>query len=268
MGFHCREQCLFPFVATTAILLFPKPTRKAVVDKEAFLQSGLIEQYVLGLTTPEESAEVERYAKAFPEIAEEIEALQQSLRMFAAEKGIPEKAAPVPQIVVRSASRFWPVVAALVLVAFGISTWLYRQERQEHRALSGAYQDLVHQCEVNRLMHQASADQLQLLKEPGTRMVLLSDAAAHRAVAYCNKAHDKVLLHLTGLPMPPEGHAYQVWADIAGEMVDMGVVPYQPDEFLSLPFLAAAHSFNITIEPSGGSEHPTVSRLVASGNLE
>ena len=37
-------------------------------DKESILQSGLLEQYVLGLTTPEQNKEVESYAQAYPEI--------------------------------------------------------------------------------------------------------------------------------------------------------------------------------------------------------
>ena len=38
------------------------------MNKEEFLTSGLIEQYVLGLTSPEEDRIVERFAEEYPEI--------------------------------------------------------------------------------------------------------------------------------------------------------------------------------------------------------
>jgi hypothetical protein len=38
------------------------------MDKEKFLQSGLLEQYVLGLTDPEEEEVVNHYLERFPEL--------------------------------------------------------------------------------------------------------------------------------------------------------------------------------------------------------
>ena len=53
------------------------------MDKERFLESGLLEQYVLGLTSEEETREVERYAQAFPEIRAEIDLLRKAVRQYA-----------------------------------------------------------------------------------------------------------------------------------------------------------------------------------------
>ena len=41
----------------------------------------------------------------------------------------------------------------------------------------------------------------------------------------------------------------------------------EKSDWLDIKFLPNAESLNITIEPEGGSEHPTVSRLVASANI-
>ena len=59
------------------------------MNKERFLASGLIEQYVLGLTTPDEAQEVERYARAYPEVQAEIDALRGAIEQYAAQYAVP-----------------------------------------------------------------------------------------------------------------------------------------------------------------------------------
>ena len=49
------------------------------MDKEQFLKSGLLEQYALGLTTPEETAAVERYIQAFPDIRHKAASLKKEI---------------------------------------------------------------------------------------------------------------------------------------------------------------------------------------------
>ena len=59
------------------------------MDKERFLKTGLLEQYVLGLTTPEEDLEVERYAESFPEIQSEIDSMRSAMEEYARQYSIP-----------------------------------------------------------------------------------------------------------------------------------------------------------------------------------
>ncbi len=48
---------------------------------EQYINSGILEQYVLGLTTTEESIEVTNYAKQFIEIQKEIEEIETALQL-------------------------------------------------------------------------------------------------------------------------------------------------------------------------------------------
>jgi len=45
-------------------------------------------------------------------------------------------------------------------------------------------------------------------------------------------------------------------------MIDMGVIPKNSD-MVAMTYIADAESLNITIEPAGGSDHPTVSKLIS-----
>ena len=53
------------------------------MDKEKFLSSGLLDQYVLGLTSAKEAEIVHRYAEAFPDIKATIISLQSALEQYA-----------------------------------------------------------------------------------------------------------------------------------------------------------------------------------------
>lgn len=46
------------------------------MDLRAYIASGILEMYVLGQTSEKESKEVENYARKYPEIATELNAVQ------------------------------------------------------------------------------------------------------------------------------------------------------------------------------------------------
>ena len=66
------------------------------MDKEMLLTSGLLQLYVLGLTSPEESRKVEEHARAFPEIQELIQTLQSGIYQYAVQrtKGVAHNTPP------------------------------------------------------------------------------------------------------------------------------------------------------------------------------
>lgn len=55
------------------------------MDIQAYISSGIIENYVLGATTAEESAEVEQLAAQYPEVQQEIEANKHALLAYVLE---------------------------------------------------------------------------------------------------------------------------------------------------------------------------------------
>lgn len=61
------------------------------------------------------------------------------------------------------------------------------------------------------------------------------------------------------MPPPPEGKVYQLWFDVPGEgMVSAGLMPVATDQTVVLDGDAAtATGAGITVEPAGGSPHPT-----------
>jgi hypothetical protein len=56
---------------------------------------------------------------------------------------------------------------------------------------------------------------------------------------------------------------YQMWADVDGVMINMGLLPADAD-LIPVKYIDRAESFNITIEPAGGNDHPTVENLISN----
>lgn len=59
------------------------------MDKEKFLSSGLLHQYILGLTDPEEDRVVARLLHNYPELKEEVLKVKKGIHRYALNQGIP-----------------------------------------------------------------------------------------------------------------------------------------------------------------------------------
>ena len=72
---------------------------------------------------------------------------------------------------------------------------------------------------------------------------------------------------MSHLPQLPEEKCYQMWAEVNGELVNLGIVKEfeDPKQMFALPYADNAISY-ITIEPKGGNLKPTTDNIVANIN--
>lgn len=59
------------------------------MNKEEFLKSGLVEQYALGLTSPEESRLVEHFLDNYPEVRTKMNGINKTVEQYAAKYAVP-----------------------------------------------------------------------------------------------------------------------------------------------------------------------------------
>lgn len=254
------------------------------MTKEEFIKTGLCEQYVLGLTTPEESEFVEEMLQTYPELKGDCRGLEDCMEKYARAHAIPppailkksvitkideidamEKRArnsySIPKWVVYSAA------ASLVgLLFFSFFTWDGKSKVENEMAiLSTEFKLFQKDCEQIQNERMIYASQNSFLKDPKTTHIHLLGGENSLAIVYWNENKEKAYLKLENLPPPPAGKTYQMWADIDSKMVDMGVINYDDKAMISIPHMANAASLNITLEDAGGSDHPDVSQLKVSG---
>jgi hypothetical protein len=249
------------------------------MSKKQFLNSGLLEQFVLGLTSPEEDKIVQEHLQNFPELNHELNALRQAMEQYAIQHSIPSPKSRYAAEAIESPSytganeyRFnWTLLTTLLLAC--LSFYLFRNNQQQQLnilQIEAEHAALKTYCQVSQDKAQAQLLILDKIQHPQTESIVLAGTAsapAHFAVAHWNPTLKEGWLDPAKLPILPAGKQYQVWADINGEMVSIGLIPPNSRELISITFLLDAESINITEEEQGGAEHPNVNLLTANGFL-
>jgi len=157
-------------------------------------------------------------------------------------------------------------LAALFLVSSG---WLYNQWQKTEGTmitLQKETYDLQDRL-VNLENDYKETDKwYQAINQPAVIQLVLKGnekSPNSAAIAYVNHQNKQVILNPQGLSKLNQNKTYQMWADVAGEMIDMGVISADR-KMITMKYIDHAESLNITIEPSGGNDHPTVEQLIAN----
>ena len=236
------------------------------MDKETFLASGLLEQYVLGITDPEETQEVEGYLNLYPELHQEVTTMREAIKQYALQQDIPAPAQRMNEPSIASntkSNRTYGQIHWLSVVVLGSLALLCVLSALRIRNLQEENKTLLTQLSICESREEIIA----FLKDPQTQPVVLTEIAEDTeaaALVYWNKVSKKAMLNPFNLPRLPEDQQYQVWVDVAGKMISIGLIQQDLAKYQDLVFLENATSLNVTIEPKGGSKEPTVSKLVAS----
>ncbi|MBT8307424.1 MAG: anti-sigma factor [Maribacter sp.] len=241
-----------------------------------FLDSDLLEKYLLGTTNKHESLQVERYIAMYPEVRETYIELQDNLETFAKMHAIrtPEglKNKILARIRTENAGRRkflrYAVAASFAAVMFaGASYFLWNQNQnlQEeniivNNKIESLEEDMREQLEDVR-------NQFIVLNNPQTKRYNVkgnNNAKELKAVAYINPVKKLSYINVKNLPNLPEDQSFQMWAEVNGEMINLGIIDKVAgqEKLLALPYADKAVSY-ITIEPKGGNNTPTVENIVA-----
>lgn len=253
------------------------------MDVRAYIESGILEQYVLGQLSQEERLVVEQNAALYPDIREEINQIELALEHFAQLSGktpppgtlegilskIPTDT-PVAPVAIRS-QWMLPALAAALLLSLAGTLYLFWQNRQLYTDLNNA-QTAQLQCDSLNNEYSVLQGELRFLKDVETRPIVMNGTpVAPEAIAavYFNTGSQRAYLGGLQLPLPPAGKQYQLWAIVEGQPVSMGVfdLPAREGQFIEVPFIANAQAFAISLEDAGGQPQPTVEQIYVVGNV-
>lgn len=251
-----------------------------------YISSGILELYVLGQTSAQESQEVEKNAGQYPEIADELEALQIALLSF---NQTVAKAPPphleqkiLDSIKGRSSGQtahgnnsspyLWIGLLALALAGMG---YFYQQNQRSTAALASLQSDfakLKKDCEAVQNHFAKQNKYIAVVGDTGDRAVAMEGqetVPGAFGVVHWNPKKRQAFLEIKNLPDPPPGKQYQLWAIVDGQPTDMGVFDIERGEMVlqELPFIAAPQAFAVTLEKAGGSAVPTLDQMVMIGNI-
>ncbi len=267
---------------------------------EDYIASGILEQYCLGLTSEEESREVEHMASKHPEVRELLHELCEGIEAYAMAQSIPPPQRLKSKVMhgvddvarqtisgrriepsqpSRSIPLFFTAAASVaLLILAGMAFMFYQNQemaRKELAAISQQVRKLQDDYQALNSSHQELQHEYALIKDVGThhiQMVGSHHAPKAQCVVYWNPEHKDGYLNIVDLPKPPHGHQYQIWADVEGRHYNMGMVNAEittaDSSFLHpLPYIENSQGFVITLEKQGGSQHPSVDKLFVKGEL-
>lgn len=255
------------------------------MDTQQYISSGMLELYVLGMTTQQETAEVQEMLLQYPEIRSELNAIEVSLEKYAfanaIEPGVQLKnkilGSVIPQqrtiSIAESAatgkvigiSAAWKYVAAasvLLLIGSAILNLNYYNKYQvsEKNRLRSEEQLLTQQ----RLNDEMKTD-LSIVQSKYSEPVALHGLpAAPDAAAkiFWMKNTGEVYIDPSNLPEAPEGKQYQLWGIVDGKPVDGGLIisNKKGDQYriqkMKVFSNVKVQAFAITLESSGGNPTP------------
>lgn len=260
------------------------------MDKKKIIEDGLLELYLLGELSHKEQLAVEDALQKDNSLKEIYDGMEEDFQKMAFENAVeppPSVKASLKQTLESSAEEpvvrnlkntnsesqrsYFPIAAAASLaVLFALSSfWLYnRWQTSENSFLdlqeqTSDLQDRLNDLEKN---YQDTDKKYRQINDPNVIPLLLVGnqvSPNSQAVAYVNHKTKEVVVNPQGLQNLEADKTYQMWADVEGEMIDMGIVSNEQD-FITLKYIDKAESFNITIEPAGGNDHATVENLVAN----
>lgn len=264
------------------------------MDINAYIASGVLENYVMGLASEQERLEVQCMSKIYPEIAEELHALESALENYAVQNAIAPPAqikgklwsaldAGEPsveqiteskprRIFINAKNGYLAALAAISIGAIGLAVILLmrgQQARQELNLSLDRQASMQQQLDSNQSALNEIARELSLVRNPAFRPVRLqgTEAKAPQATmtVYWNVQSQEVYIGGVNLPAAPADKQYQLWAIRDGQPVDLGVFDVQ-SALLSMKRIDQAQAFAVTLEPRGGQAQPTLSEMYVIGN--
>lgn len=270
------------------------------MDIQAYIQSGIIESYVLGLASAEEMAELETLQLQFPEVGQSIAAFSQLLEDRALEDAIPpplnvkakvmaaikdeQNLQPVimlPRDIDEQVSnprfQLWRMLAAasviLFIISAGLNFYLYKMYNRKN----DAYQALLSEKNTlytNNQIYQTHLQQWQnsaeVMADPAMAVIKMPGTPGkeqHLATIYWNTKNKDVYVMANKLPQPAKGKQFQLWALVDGKPVDAGVLDHDCQGVCKMKNIPKAQAFAITLENEGGSPTPTMKQMYVLGKV-
>ncbi len=264
-----------------------------------YIASGILESYVTGAVSDQERREVDCMTTIYPEIKQELDELAVVLERYTSQfsveppESVKEKLlaqlnfdAPVqPDAVIRpmpidrtdggslSFRTTWVVAASVGLLLLIFSVFLLSKLRTSQQTISSLRNtNNSLQTEAGHLRDQQGQTEqtLALLRQPETQTIGLTgnDKAPNgKLTVFWNTATKQVAVDVRSLPALPANQQYQLWSLVDGKPVDAGVFESgEGVQIMNRP-VGRADVFAVTVEKRGGSPTPTLSTLLAKGQV-
>jgi anti-sigma-K factor RskA len=270
---------------------------KKKVDINAYIESGILEAYVLDALDVFERAEVAANIAKYPEVATEVAAIEEAMRSYAEAHaevppaGMQEKiweaisseskdhangsaktssfTQTIPLVpTVRRRQYRWANAAMLAVLvgSLAVNIMLWSQGNKANEEVAAVKKEMQsmqqQQTELVAALDAYKQEKDMMADSAMQSIQMKSMVPGHPMVAtvYWNKGKGEAYLSMQKLPAPEKGKQYQMWVIQDGKPVSMGVIPMDMTEgnVAKLPMeVKDGQAFAISLENEGGNPTPT-----------
>lgn len=266
------------------------------MDINSYIASGILESYVLGSTSPEETVEVEQMAIKYPEVKAELRSIEDALESYAfnhaeappahlksqiwntlvADTNTTETVVKETKVIdfnsgedvepmFEKSSGFFSNyirIAASVALLGSVLANIYvltRWNASKENLTAAIHENIQLQKEAKNNEGMMKPSEVNLLMSPAVKTFKLMGQKVSpnsTVMLALDTKTNTVYLVRPNLPAPPAGMQYQLWAIVDDKPLDAGVFDII-NNTQQLKKVPLPKAFAVTLEKKGGSAVPT-----------
>lgn len=267
-----------------------------------YMESGVLELYILGQLDAAESVEVENMAEKYAEVRAEITAIERAMEAYAFENAI-EPSANVQEKVLAQISKYAQAIPSsdnktiplnverntltmyryaliacsiLLVASLGLLFTTYKDLNSANDQIAALnsqndqFASTVSKLEFSKDGMENRIAMFETTEWATVKLAGVANSPKAEMLVYWNKTNRKILINHTAMDLPKtdRSHEYQLWALVDGKPVSLGV--FGSDSVAAvqeMETITKAQAFAVTIEPMGGSVNPTMEKMVVMGGV-
>ena len=255
------------------------------MDAKKYIESGILELYVLGQLSPEEEKEVQEMQAKYIEIQREIHEISVGLEKYArlnaikppthvAERifeNLPSKSTSssvkAADIIPPKAGLTWNSLTTLFALLSVLGFSLYFILKTEYNRAVQKYESDKKACDSIANQQQQQFALLNQINDPNNMIIDMtptSDYAGISVYLHHNMVTKKNFLQLVKLPEITAGQSFQLWSLKDGaDPIPLNIF-VDKNTIIPVDFIDQTATYAITIEPKGGSRTPSLDKLIGT----
>ncbi|MCD0465463.1 anti-sigma factor domain-containing protein [Flavobacterium sp. ENC] len=262
------------------------------MEAKEYIESGILELYVYGLLTEEENLEVAEMAKNNPEVDQEILSIERAIVALSSSFSPFHSVANFEKIKARLELKHGKVVdmkpasnwsqyvgwaaAVVLLLGLGYQTLELTKTKDAIATVGNEKTKIEREFAYLDQQNKQTEKSLTIVRDIKNTGVTLGGQAVSPtsfAKVYWNKDTKTTYIDAAGLPKPPKGMVYQVWALKLSPVLTPTSIGLLSDfegnnqKIFAVDQTVSAEAFGITLEPAGGSLTPTMEQLYTLGKV-
>lgn len=264
------------------------------MSNREYIESGILELYIFGTLSESESAEVQHMATQHPDVQAEIIAIEKAvinlsysiaphlsaenferIRQQLIEKHSREEGViAMPQRRANTSAIIGWAAAVILMLGLGFQYYKYNEVVAENKKVATERSKFEQLLAATTSKQKSAEEALAVVRDKATNTIYLEGQQVSPdsyAKVYVNAQTNQTHVDLSGLPEPPKGQVYQVWALKLDPLTptSIGIVDDTKanNGIHTVQTFEGAQAFGITLEPAGGSPSPTMEQLYTLGKV-